>query len=61
MDPFAGLLLDLKGDFPALHEVLTYGDYRLEVLGMDARRILKIKVIVVPVESLPVVEAKKEP
>ena len=60
-DTLAGLLLELKGEFPALHEVLTYGDYRFEVLEMDARRILKIKVIVVPVESLPVVEAKKEP
>ena len=39
-DTLAGLLLELKGEFPALHEVLTYGAYRFEVLVMVARRIL---------------------
>lgn len=47
-DTLAGLVLELKGEFPALHEVLTFKNYRFEVLEMDARRILKIKVTVLP-------------
>ena len=39
----AGLLLELKGEFPALHEKVTYGYYEFEVLEMDNRRILKVK------------------
>ena len=51
-DTLAGLLLEIKGEFPALHEVLTYLNYRFEVLEMDARRILKIKVIILPQETI---------
>lgn len=47
-DTLAGLVLELKGEFPALHEVLTFKNYRFEVLEMDARRILKIKVTALP-------------
>ena len=32
-----------KGEFPALHEKVTYGRYEFEVLEMDNRRILKVK------------------
>ena len=42
-DTLAGLLLELKGEFPALHEKVTYGRYGFEVLEMDNRRILKVK------------------
>ena len=42
-DTLAGLLLEIKGEFPALHEVLSYKDYDFEVLKMDERRILKVK------------------
>ena len=42
-DTLAGLLLELKGEFPSLHEVITYQYFRFEVLEMDARRILKVK------------------
>ena len=42
-DTLAGLLLELKGEFPALHEKVTYGYYEFEVLEMDNRRILKVK------------------
>ena len=45
-DTLAGLLLELKGEFPALHEKVTYGCYEFEVLEMDNRRILKVKFIV---------------
>ena len=42
-DTLAGLLLELKGEFPALHEKVTYDCYVFEVLEMDNRRILKVK------------------
>ena len=42
-DTLAGLLLELKGEFPALHEKVTYNHYEFEVLEMDNRRILKVK------------------
>ena len=44
-DTLAGLLLELKGEFPALHERITYQRFVFEVLEMDERRIVKIKVI----------------
>ena len=45
-DTLAGLVLELKGEFPQLHERLTYENFTFEVMEMDERRILKIKVIV---------------
>ncbi len=45
-DTLAGLLLGIKGEFPERHEVIRYKDYKFEVLEMDNRRILKIKVTV---------------
>lgn len=45
-DTLAGLLLEIKGEFPVLHERLDYGNYHFEVLEMSTRRILKVKVIV---------------
>ena len=42
-DTLAGLLLELKGECPALHEKVTYDHYEFEVLEMDNRRILKVK------------------
>ena len=49
-DSLAGLLLELKGDFPKLNETIDYENYSFEVLEMDARRIVKVKVIVHAVE-----------
>jgi len=45
-DSLAGLLLELKGEFPRLNETIDYENYSFEVLEMDARRIVKVKVIV---------------
>ena len=42
-DTLAGLLLELKGEFPALHEKVTYGRYEFAVLEVANRRILKVK------------------
>ena len=45
-DTLAGLLLEIKGEFPERHEVNKYKNYCFEVLEMDDRRLLKIKVTV---------------
>lgn len=42
-DTIAGLLLEIKGEFPVRHEKLIYKNYEFEVLEMDKRRILKVK------------------
>ena len=43
VETLAGLLLEIKGDFPRRREILDYGKYRFQVLEMDNRRILKVK------------------
>ena len=45
-DTLAGLLLEIKGDFPRLHEKMDYKNFHFEVLAMDTRRIKQVKVIV---------------
>lgn len=45
-DTLAGLILELKGEFPVQQEVLFYKNYRFEIVEMDSRRILKVKVTV---------------
>ena len=44
-DTLAGLLLEIKGEFPQLHEKMEYKEFAFEVLEMDERRISKVKVI----------------
>ena len=44
-DTLDGLLLELKGEFPALRERLVYRNFTFEVMEMDERRIVSIKVI----------------
>ncbi|MEG1563139.1 MAG: gliding motility-associated protein GldE [Bacteroides sp.] len=48
VDTLAGLLLEIKGEFPSLHEKVIYHRYEFEVLAMDNRRILKVKVTILP-------------
>ena len=43
-DTLAGLLLELKGEFPTVGEKLLFGSYTFTVLGMDEHRITKVKV-----------------
>ncbi len=52
-DTVAGLLLELKGEFPALHEKVVYDRYEFEVLEMDNRRILKVKFTINPPVEKP--------
>ena len=45
-DTIAGLLLEIKGDFPKLHEKIEYKNFTFEILDMEERRISKVKVII---------------
>jgi len=44
-DTIAGLLLELKGDFPKIHEKLEYGNYIFEIMELEERRISRVKVV----------------
>lgn len=50
-DSLAGLLLEIKGDFPSMHEKIDYKNYTFEVMNIEERRISKIKVTVHPVRD----------
>jgi gliding motility-associated protein GldE len=43
VETLAGLILEIKGDFPRRSEVMIYDKYRFQVLEMDNRRIRKVK------------------
>ena len=43
VETLAGMLLEIKGDFPRRLEVLEYANYRFQILEIDNRRILKVK------------------
>jgi putative hemolysin len=45
-DTLAGLLLEIKGDFPSMHEKIDYKNYTFEVMEIGQRRISKVKVTV---------------
>jgi len=45
-DTLAGLMLELKGDFPNKHEQIEYRNFKFEIVELDAHRISKIKVTV---------------
>ncbi|MDE6010096.1 MAG: gliding motility-associated protein GldE, partial [Muribaculaceae bacterium] len=45
-ETLAGLLLEIKGDFPEAREVLRSGPLRLQALKLEKHRITKVKVIV---------------
>ncbi len=50
-DTLAGMLLEIKGDFPSIHEKIDYKHYTFEVMNVEERRISKIKVTVHPVKN----------
>ena len=49
-DTLAGLVLEIKGEFPKVHEKLSYKNYDFDILAMDNRRILKVKFTINPIE-----------
>ena len=51
VDTLAGLILELKGDFPEQNEVITYKNYEFKIVAINARRILKVKFNVMKVEN----------
>ena len=46
VETLAGLVLELKGEIPAKADVVEYGHYTFEVLEVDDRRILKLKLTI---------------
>lgn len=51
VDSLAGLVLELKGEFPAQNECVTFANYVFEILSVDNRRIKKIKLYIKPTSS----------
>ncbi len=47
-DTLAGLLLEIKGDFPKRKETIVFKNYKFQVEEMNKRRILKIRFIPIP-------------
>lgn len=45
-DTIAGLMLELKGDFPEVHEKIEYQNFQFEILELEGRRISRVKVVV---------------
>ena len=50
-DTIAGLMLELKGDFPKLHEKIDFKHFSFEIVDMEERRIAKVKVVVHEVQE----------
>jgi gliding motility-associated protein GldE len=45
-DTLAGLLLEIKGDFPQQHERIDYANFTFEILEVEEHRIAKVKLVV---------------
>ena len=50
-ETLAGLILEIKQDFPIAKEKINYGIYTFVVLEMNKRRIIKVKVKITPQEN----------
>jgi len=50
-DSIAGLLLEIKGDFPVKGEVIVFEGVEFEVIKMDERRISRVKIIMPYIEE----------
>ena len=50
-DTLAGLMLELKGDFPILHEKIDFKHFSFEIVEIEERRIAKVKVVVHEVQE----------
>lgn len=53
VETLAGLLLEIKGDFPKRREIIEYTPYRFQILEVDNRRILKVKFTRLPDPEKP--------
>lgn len=45
-DTLAGLMLEMKGDFPSVHETFEYDNFLFEILEVSERRIASVKVVI---------------
>lgn len=45
-ETLAGLLLEIKGDFPSLKETLQRGPFKFTVLGIERHRITRVKAVI---------------
>ena len=45
-DSLAGMLLEIKGDFPSLHERIDFRHYTFEIMGIEERRISRVKLVI---------------
>ncbi len=52
IETLAGLLLEIKEDFPKLKEHITYGRYKFIVLELNNHRIIKVKLCILPQEPI---------
>ncbi len=50
-DTLAGLLLELAGKMPEIHENIVYGDFVFQIEAADKRRIKRVKVTIAPGET----------
>lgn len=50
-DTLAGLILELKGDFPEVQETIDYKQYHFIILEIEKQRILKVKLILDPLSE----------
>ncbi|MDD6211358.1 MAG: gliding motility-associated protein GldE [Bacteroidales bacterium] len=55
VDTLAGLILEIKGDFPKKQEIIPYKQYRFQILEQDKQRISKVKFFI---EQLPDTDSK---
>ena len=45
-DTLAGLILELTGEFPELHEKVLYMNFTFQIEALDRRRIKEIKILI---------------
>jgi len=59
-DTLAGLMLEIKGDFPQLHEKLEYQNFLFEIMALEEKRISRVKIIIRDQPPKPVEEKEKK-
>ncbi|MEG1586060.1 MAG: gliding motility-associated protein GldE [Bacteroidales bacterium] len=50
-ESLAGLILEIKGEFPVVNETIDYRRFRFTVLAVDRRRILKVRFAIIKSEE----------
>ena len=50
-DTLAGLILEIKGEFPGKNDLIQYNDFEFKIIAVDKRRIKKIQVTINKVKT----------